>query len=140
MNDTHPTPEATQDKLSIGELARLGGVTRRTVRYYVQRGLLPAPEGRGRGSHYTREHLDTLVRIRRLQEKGVPLDGIAYQLDPSAAPPAPPETPMPRIAPWTRVVVDDGVELHLRDQPVDSTQLQALARAIRTILQRGDTP
>jgi DNA-binding transcriptional MerR regulator len=134
-----PNPEPTQETLSIGELARLGGVTRRTVRYYVQRGLLPAPEGRGRGSHYTREHLDTLVRIRRLQEKGVPLERIPHELDPSKAPPASPE-PMPRIAPWTRVVVDDGVELHLREKPVDSTQLQALARAIRNILQRGDTP
>ena len=138
--DKRSTLNTSEDILSVGELARLGGVTRRTVRYYVQRGLLPAPEGRGRGSHYTREHLDTLVHIRRLQEQGVPLEQIPARLDPSAAPPKPLEAPMPRIAPWTRVVVDDGVELHLRDQPVDSHQLRALAQAIRTILQRGDTP
>ena len=52
-----------------GALMReLGGVSRRTVRYYIQRGLLAAPTGVGRGRHYTQGHLDTLIRIRELQE------------------------------------------------------------------------
>ena len=37
------TTQNTDDALSIGQLAELGGVNRRTVRYYVQRGLLEAP-------------------------------------------------------------------------------------------------
>ncbi|MBA2355458.1 MAG: MerR family DNA-binding transcriptional regulator, partial [Acidobacteria bacterium] len=37
---------------AIGDLAALGGVSRRTVRYYVQGGLIPPPEGLGRGNHY----------------------------------------------------------------------------------------
>ena len=32
---------------AIGELADLGGISRRTVRYYVQEGLLPPPRGLG---------------------------------------------------------------------------------------------
>jgi len=32
-------------RFSVGELAELGGVSRRTVRYYVQEGLIPAPLG-----------------------------------------------------------------------------------------------
>src|SRR5262245_47430903 len=65
----------------IEELAELGGVTRRTVRYYVQRGLLPTPLGTGRGPHYTAAHLERLIHIRKLQEVGVPLTEIATQLD-----------------------------------------------------------
>ena len=65
----------------IKELAELGGVTRRTVRYYVQRGLLPTPLGTGRGPHYTPAHLERLIHIRKLQEAGVPLAEIAAQLD-----------------------------------------------------------
>src|SRR6266849_5215767 len=61
----------------IKELAELGGVTRRTVRYYVQRGLLPTPLGTGRGPHYTAAHLERLIHIRTLQETGVPLAEIA---------------------------------------------------------------
>ena len=66
-----------QPRYSIGELADLGGVSRRTVRYYVQRGLLEAPTGLGRGRHYTRRHLDTLTRVRKLQEAGYGLAEIA---------------------------------------------------------------
>jgi DNA-binding transcriptional MerR regulator len=65
----------------IKELAELGGVTRRTVRYYVQRGLLPTPLGTGRGPHYTSAHLERLIHIRTLQEAGVPLAEIAARLN-----------------------------------------------------------
>ena len=80
----------------IKELAELGGVTRRTVRYYVQRGLLPTPLGTGRGPHYTPTHLERLIQIRQLQETGVPLAEIAARLDgapqmPVSAPEVPPE-------------------------------------------------
>lgn len=77
-------------QFSIGELASLGGVNRRTVRYYVQRGLLEAPGGTGRGRHYTQSHLDTLLQIRQLQEAGRSLDEIARTLrgEPSQASPS----------------------------------------------------
>src|SRR5215813_15543513 len=65
----------------IAELAERGGVTRRTVRYYVQRGLLPTPLGTGRGPHYTPAHLQRLIHIRQLQETGVPLAEVAARLD-----------------------------------------------------------
>ncbi len=67
----------------IDELADAAGVSRRTVRFYVQRGLLPVPRGLGRGRHYGGEHLRTLRRIRALQEDGVPLALIARQLGPA---------------------------------------------------------
>lgn len=46
-------------------MAELGGVSRRTVRYYVQEGLLSAPLGVGRGRHYdtVRRALATAVAI-----------------------------------------------------------------------------
>ena len=90
--------ENNQDErcYGIAELAERGGVTRRTVRYYVQRGLLPTPLGTGRGPHYTPAHLERLIHIRQLQESGVPLSEIAARLNgtlqtPVSAPGAPPE-------------------------------------------------
>jgi len=56
---------------SIGELAELTGVSRRTVRFYVQRGLIPPPQGLGRGRHYTAEHLELILKIRELQRDGI---------------------------------------------------------------------
>ena len=65
-----------EPRYAIGDLADLGGVSRRTVRYYVQEGLLPAPFGVGRGNHYGRDHLDQLLRVKALQEAGHTLDEI----------------------------------------------------------------
>lgn len=66
---------------SIRELVDATGVPRRTIRYYVQRGLIPAPEGAGRGHFYTDGHRIRLERVRALQAQGRSLDEIAALLD-----------------------------------------------------------
>ncbi|MBI5515656.1 MAG: MerR family transcriptional regulator [Deltaproteobacteria bacterium] len=66
-------------------LAAQAGVSPRTVRYYVQRGLLPPPVFRGRDTLYGPEHLTRLVLIRRFQRLFVPLDRIAAVLDRAGA-------------------------------------------------------
>ena len=98
----------------IEELAELGGVTRRTVRYYVQRGLLPTPLGTGRGPHYTQAHLQRLIHIRQLQEAGVPLAEVAARLDGVPQTPAGVPELLPERSTWMRFVLVDGVELHVR--------------------------
>jgi DNA-binding transcriptional MerR regulator len=65
----------------LEELARDSGVSARTVRYYVQRGLLPAPVFRGKDTAYFAEHLVRLRAIRRLQERFLPLDAIQVELE-----------------------------------------------------------
>ncbi len=95
----------------IAELAELGGVSRRTVRYYVQEGLLPAPHGVGRGNHYGREHLDRLLAVKAMQEKGWSLERIRGE----SVPPAEGNvtvTLVPREA-WVRLTVAPGIEIHL---------------------------
>ena len=67
-------------RYAIGEFAELGGVSRRTVSYYVQEGLIPAPFGVGRGNHYGPDHLDQLRRVKALQEAGHTLDEIRRAL------------------------------------------------------------
>lgn len=106
-------------RYGIEELAALGGVTRRTVRYYVQEGLLPAPLGVGRGRHYGPEHLERLQAVKALQEKGLRLDEVRRELERgtargrAAAPLL--EPPMARSA-WTRLEVAPGIELHVSAQ------------------------
>src|SRR3990170_829049 len=63
-------------RYAIGDLARLAGVSRRTVRYYVQENLIPPPLGVGRGNHYGPEHLEQILRVKALQESGKTLDEI----------------------------------------------------------------
>ncbi len=105
-------------RYGIEELAALGGVTRRTVRYYVQEGLIPAPLGVGRGNHYGKEHLARLQAVKALQEQGKTLDEVRDELERGgsrrrrADAAARPEPPVERSA-WTRVEVVPGVELHV---------------------------
>jgi DNA-binding transcriptional MerR regulator len=110
---------------NIDSLARRAGLTRRTVRYYVQRGLLEPPQGGGRGSYYTEEHLRRLERIRSWAEQGVPLLHMKALLEKGMEPAGelpemPTEAPAKRVTaerasvPYERMVLADGVELHVR--------------------------
>ena len=123
-----------EESYSIAELAERGGVSRRTVRYYVQRELLPAPTGVGRGRHYDRRHLEQLIRVRDLQSQGVPLAEIARRLrgEPEAPPP-----PSAHQSIWSRITVAEGVELHLREARLDAQQVQELRDAVARILEKG---
>jgi DNA-binding transcriptional MerR regulator len=65
--------------LKIGDVARLAGVTPRTIRYYEEIGLLPAPDSREPGTHRTYaqsdvERLTELIRLKSLL--GISLDGL----------------------------------------------------------------
>ncbi len=55
------------------QLAEKANVSLRTVRYYIQEGLIAAPESRGPGAHFTNTHLSQLLRIRGLQDAGFDL-------------------------------------------------------------------
>jgi DNA-binding transcriptional MerR regulator len=131
----------------LDELAAAAGVSARTVRYYVQRGLLPAPLFRGRDTVYSQAHLTRLQAIRRLQDRFLPLDQIQAEIErrsadellqlaegrdpaPLVTPPMVPKVPpvAPRVqevARWTRAVLLPGLELHLADGADASARLLA---------------
>ena len=68
--------------MNSGEIARMAGVSVRTLRHYHQVGVLPEPARRGNGyREYTVRDLVLLLRVRRLAELGIPLDEIAPMLD-----------------------------------------------------------
>ena len=108
---------AEQGLYSIDELADLGSVSRRTVRYYVQEGLLPAPLGVGRGRHYGRRHLDRLLEVKAWQEAGLSLVEIRARRTPqpgSGTSGPRPSRPLPRST-WRRLELGPGIELHVAD-------------------------
>ena len=138
-----PAPESDDPgavaTYNIDELAALAGVTRRTVRYYVTRGLLPAPTGLGRGRHYTATHLARLVEIRERQEAGEPLAELEARLA-GRAPEATGPDDAPVLEPWTRLIVDDGVELHLRGVRLDAARAAQVRLAVLQALSRVEAP
>jgi DNA-binding transcriptional MerR regulator len=68
--------------MNSGEIARMAGVSVRTLRHYHQVGVLPEPARRSNGyREYTVTDLVLLLRIRRLAELGFPLDEIPPLLE-----------------------------------------------------------
>jgi DNA-binding transcriptional MerR regulator len=73
-------------ELRIGDVARLAGTTPRTIRYYEEIGLLPAPAARQPGAHrtYAEEDVERLTDLLRLKDLlGLSLDELK-QLDVAA--------------------------------------------------------
>ena len=66
--------------LDISQLCELANVTPRTVHFYVQQGLLPAPDSPGPGPRYTSAHVARIRLIRLLQKQHLPLAEIARRL------------------------------------------------------------
>lgn len=65
---------------TIKELSDTSGYPRRTIRYYVQIGLIDSPAGRGMGGFYNDSHLNKLRQIKALKEKGINLTAIINYL------------------------------------------------------------
>ena len=69
------------DQLLISELAEKAGVSVRTIRFYINEGLLPPPEGRGRYSVYDEEYLTRIELIKRLKSAYLPLKEIKRMVE-----------------------------------------------------------
>jgi DNA-binding transcriptional MerR regulator len=73
-------PDTTQ-LYDLADLSARARVTPRTVRYYIQQGLLRAPGVTGPGAKYGEGHLNRLRLIRRLQQAHLPLAEIRRRLE-----------------------------------------------------------
>jgi DNA-binding transcriptional MerR regulator len=67
-------------KYTIEQLSELTGFPIRTIRFYIQQGMIPASAGRGLGAGYDDAHLEPLLEIRRLQTAGIQLSAIRTRL------------------------------------------------------------
>lgn len=65
---------------SLPDLESLVGIPRRTIRSYIEKGLLPQPIGAGRGAHYDEGHLLRLCAIRVLRDRDSSLSDIRHYL------------------------------------------------------------
>lgn len=124
--------------LSIGEVAERAGISRRTVRYYVQRNLIDPPEGRGRGSAYSEKHLEQIARIVRLQREGLALENIQRAVE-NGTEPETPRAPQRSAMLVMRVSIAPGIRLELDagETLPEPDVLDELAAACERILRRN---
>lgn len=66
---------------SLQELAQYSGVEARTIRSWIQQGLLPGPDARGRAAAYPASTLTRLLAVKAMREHyGMPLQAIRQEL------------------------------------------------------------
>lgn len=90
---------------TLTELAEETGLSVRTIRYYISRGLLDGPVVAGRGAAYEKRHLDRLHEIQQLQAAGhmlAEIGAVNKQV----------EIPAPQT--WWQYTVADGVVISVR--------------------------
>lgn len=75
--EPRPPSEGRPGEYRMEELARLAGITVRTLRFYRERKLIPPPRREGRIAWYDDHHLARLRTIAALLERGHTLSGIA---------------------------------------------------------------
>jgi DNA-binding transcriptional MerR regulator len=133
VNATRSKPP--ERSYSLDELSALAELPRRTVRYYIQLGLVDRPIGETRAAHYTATHLDQLLRIRTWTQAGVSLERIRELLS-GEAPPVPPR-PRGRgtVEVWSHLVIADGIELVLEPgrARLSPEQIRALCSGVMAL-------
>lgn len=118
-------------KLSLAQLSEQSTVPIRSIRYYIQKGLMPRPQGETRAATYSEQHLATLLRIRQWQDSGLSLEAIGDLLLARSEPPLAPARPG-AIEVRSHLVIADGIELAIAPERAGLTQAQ-LRKLFQTI-------
>ena len=117
---------------TLDQLCTLADCPKRTVRYYVQLGLVDRPVGETRAARYGRRHLEQLLQIRQLTEAGMSLERIRDVLA-GGSPPVPPKARAPgSVQLRSHVLVAPGVELQIdpEEAGMPAERLHEFVRAV----------
>ena len=127
----------SEKTFSLDELCTLTDLTKRTVRYYMQLGLVERPIGETRAAHYTSRHLDQLLRVKQLTEAGVSLERIREVM-------AGGDTPVPTrqrrpgsIEVRSHLFVAPGLEIQISPEEAGMTPEQVRA-FVREVMQAAE--
>jgi DNA-binding transcriptional MerR regulator len=117
---------------SLNDLCILAELTPRTVRYYVQVGLVDRPEGETRAARYGARHLEQLLLIRKWTAAGLSLERIRELLH-GQEPPIPPRPRAPgSIEVCSHLTVADGIEMVIEPgrAALSADQVRAFAKGV----------
>ncbi len=108
--------ETGEPRFSLAELEESSGLNARTIRFYIEQGLVAPALGRGRSRYFTPDHLRVLAEIAHLREQRLSLDEVRARLTRDAAPAGLDGDD------WRRLRLHPDLELHVRAGASDSVQ------------------
>lgn len=122
---------------SLDELCTLTDLPKRTVRYYMQMGLVDRPIGETRAAHYLSQHLEQLLKVKQLSDAGISLERIA-EIQNGEELPIPPKPRKPGdIQVKSHIHIAPGIELQISPEEADMSpeQIRALVKAVMKTIQ-----
>jgi DNA-binding transcriptional MerR regulator len=96
---------------TLNELCVLASLPARTVRFYVQTGLVDRPQGETRAARYSARHLEQLLLIRKWTGAGISLERIRGLLGSSEADLPPRPLVAGTVEVRSHILVADGIEV-----------------------------
>jgi len=121
-------------KYTFEELCALTGMSARTLRYYIQIGLVDKPIGQTRAAHYLSSHLEKILRIKQLSDAGISLERIRDVLLGEPLP-VPERTKRPgQVEVRSHLWVTDGIELEISPETAGLSPEQ-LRQFLKGVLQ-----
>lgn len=119
---------------TLDELSSLTAVPKRTIRFYVQSGLVPKPEGANRGAYYLKSHLDRLLEIQKWRNAGISLKRIGELLSTPDVSAIPDKLPKPGdLSVRSHIFLHRGVELVI-DPAASELSSADVAQLVRHML------
>lgn len=80
---------------TLDQLSALTDLPLRTIRYYIQFGLVDRHEGDRKHARYTQKHLDQVLQVRVMADQGMPLERIKQLINGITTPPPLPKAVLP---------------------------------------------
>ena len=118
---------------TLDQLSALTDLPLRTIRYYIQLGLVDRHEGDRKHARYTQKHLDQVLQVRAMADQGMPLERIK-QLINGITTPLPSSKAAGDISVISKVFIAPGVELHIEPQMagLSPEKLRLFVRSVLT--------
>jgi DNA-binding transcriptional MerR regulator len=102
------------DKIfTLDQLCVLTDLPKRTIRYYIQLGIVDRPNGETRAAHYVLKHLEQLLEIKRLTTAGVSLERVREVLAGEESPVLTGKLRAGAIQVRSHVFIAEGIELQI---------------------------
>jgi len=120
---------------SLDELCQLTDYPKRTVRYYIQLGLVSRPVGEARAARYTGEHLAQLLKIKEFSAAGVSLQRIREVLAGEEPPVPPRQRQAGSVEVRSHIYVAPGLEIQIAPEEAGLTpeQIRAFVREVMKV-------
>lgn len=109
-------------RYTLKELSSLVGMSARSIRFYIQEGVIDKPFGQNRGAYYTNKHLQQLLTVKKYKEAGVSLERIRQIIHEDSLPKVNYQITPGNIEVVSRIHLMDGVELIINPELSRLTQ------------------